>query len=39
MKVGSANRAGGHLDDRVPSMLDLWFRNVVTADIAFAVPA
>ena len=39
MKVGTANRAGGHLDDGIMRMLDLGIRNIVAAHIAFAVPS
>jgi hypothetical protein len=38
MEVRTADRAGGDLDDRVASVLDLGIRYTLAADIVLAVP-
>jgi hypothetical protein len=39
MKVGTADRAGSDLDDRVARMLNFRVRNRVYPDVTFSVPA
>ena len=39
MQVGTTNRAGRDLDDRIARMLNFRIRTSVDPDIAFSVPA
>jgi hypothetical protein len=39
VKIRTAYRTRGNLDDRVPRMMDLWVRNGVYTNVAFAMPA
>ncbi|MDP9759420.1 hypothetical protein QE432_004853 [Agrobacterium sp. SORGH_AS 745] len=38
MKIRTADCAGGHLDNRVAAVLDLWIGDTLTANVVLTVP-
>jgi hypothetical protein len=39
MEIGAADRTGCDFDEGISRVLNLWIRNCIDANVAFAVPA